>query len=129
MLLANQQRLARIGGLEHDVAVAAKDAARQGANLVVVLDEQNRLGAPTRFRHRAFPGSNLGLPFHPREVDLERRPFARLAVDPDVTAALLDDAEDGGKAETGSLASLLGREEGLEDPIEHLLVDPRSSVG
>ena len=49
-----------------------------------------------------------------RQVDLERRAAARLAVDPDAAAALLDDAEHGREPEAGALAGLLGGEERLE---------------
>src|SRR5579871_4402572 len=48
------------------------------------------------------------------QVDLKRRPAAYFAVDPDVSAALLDDAVHRGEAEAGALRAL-GGEEGLED--------------
>src|SRR5690606_36164226 len=48
------------------------------------------------------------------------RPVSQLAVDPDAPATLLDDAVDGGQAESGSLSLILGREEGLEDAASSL---------
>jgi hypothetical protein len=63
----------------------------------------------------ASAGGALRGAAHPREVDLERRPMAGLAVDPDVTAALLHDAEDRREPEARALAELLRGEEGLED--------------
>ena len=47
-------------------------------------------------------------------------PRARLAVGEDVAAGLLDDAVDGGEAEPGAAADLLGGEERLEDLLHHL---------
>ena len=41
--------------------------------------------------------------------------MAGLAFDEDIAAGLYDDAVDGRQAEAGSLADLLGREEGFED--------------
>ena len=57
---------------------------------------------------RPFPGRDAG------KVDLERRAVPGLAVDPDVPAALLDDAVHGRQPEPGALAGRLGREERLE---------------
>ena len=50
-----------------------------------------------------------------RQVDAEGRALADLAVGEDVAARLLDDAVDGGQAEAGALADILGGEERLED--------------
>src|SRR3972149_585884 len=71
-------------------------------------------------RRRAGPG-----PTGPRQVDLEGRAVAGLAVDPDVALALLHDAVDGREAEAGALRLALRREEGLEDARLRLGVHPR----
>src|SRR2546430_17399540 len=55
----------------------------------------------------------LGDAGHAGEVDLDGRPVPRLAVDPDVAAALLDDPVHRGEAEAGALPDFLGREERL----------------
>ena len=52
-----------------------------------------------------------------------------LAVDVDEPTRLLDDAVYGGQAHAGSMASLLGREEGLEDAHPRLLVHADAGVG
>ena len=55
-----------------------------------------------------------------RQVDLDGRAVAFLAVDLDVAAGLLDEAVHHAEAEAGALADLLGGEEGLEHPFEQL---------
>src|SRR5207244_7670998 len=59
---------------------------------------------------RRFGGSR-----HPREVDLHRRAAPRLAVDPDVAAALLDDSVNGREPEPRAFPYFLGGEERLEE--------------
>src|SRR3546814_13019591 len=50
------------------------------------------------------------------------------AVDEDVAAGLLHDAIDGGEAEAGAGADLLGREEGLEDAVDDIRRDAGAGV-
>ena len=64
----------------------------------------------------------------PREIDRDGRASTDLAVDPDVAAALLDDAVDGRHPEPGSLVHRLRREERLEDAPSRLFVHPASGV-
>ena len=104
-------------------------SASNGAHLIVILDEQNRLGATQGRRWRRSTRATIDHRIHARKVDLERRPFAGLAVDPHATAALLDDAEDRRESQAGTLASLLRREEGLEDAGQRRLVDADAGVG
>src|SRR5256885_1284078 len=63
------------------------------------------------------------------KVHLERRAFARFAVQPDVATALLDDAIDGRETEPGAAADRLGRKERLEDPRLRVLIHPSAGVG
>jgi hypothetical protein len=53
--------------------------------------------------------------FHSRKIDLESRALPYLAIDPDVSFALLDDAIDCRKSQARPFAVLLGGEERLED--------------
>src|SRR6202011_3393980 len=96
------------------VAEAAQHRAEDGADLIVVLDEEYRLGAALRGRatRRAV---RLRGAIAAGQEDLERRALAEPAVDADRSAAVFDDAEHGGEAEARSLPDLLRREEGLED--------------
>src|SRR5205085_11485639 len=64
-----------------------------------------------------------------QEVDREHGALAGRTVDEDEAAGLLDDAVDGGEAEPGAGADLLGREERLEDAHEILLRDAESGIG
>src|SRR5438445_10346898 len=66
--------------------------------------------------------------FDPGQIDLEHRAPPGLAVDHDVSAALLDDPVDGGEPQPRPFARLLGREEGLEDARLRLAVDAVAGV-
>ena len=57
-----------------------------------------------------------------RQVDLEGRSLARLAVDIDETVVLLDHAVDRGQAQSGAFAHFLGGEERFEEMSLGLLV-------
>src|SRR5216683_7469337 len=89
--------------------------ARQRPYFVVVLDQEDRLGAPGE-RGRRRRRRLVNRLVDPREIDLERRSVSGLAIDPDAAAALLDDPEDGRQAQPGPLARVLRGEERLEDP-------------
>ena len=64
-----------------------------------------------------------------RHVDTKRRADARRRVHLDASAARLDEVPHGGQAETGAAADLLGREERLEDPLEHVARHAHAAVG
>ena len=102
--------------LEDDVAVAPQHLARERADGVLVLDEQHRLPSVRLVRAALIGGGRLreSRCSVVREVDLERRAVSRLAVDPDVAAALFHHAVNSGETEAGALALFLGREERLE---------------
>src|SRR5689334_22928717 len=67
--------------------------------------------------------------FGDREIDLEGGPLPGLAVEPDRSRALADDAEHGGKSEPGSLSRFLGREERLEDARLRRRIHAAAGVG
>ena len=52
------------------------------------------------------------------QPDEKTRPFADFALDPDVTAVPLHDAEGNGQPQAGPLADHFGREEGFEELVE-----------
>jgi hypothetical protein len=89
------------------------------AQVRLVLHEQDGLGSP---RHLAVGrrAHFLDGGVHPGQIDPERRALSFRAFQVDVALALGDDAVHGRQTETGSLADLLGREEGLEDAGPHL---------
>ena len=101
------------------MAAKLEDALDEPPQGLFVLDEEDCPGTIIGILER-WNGSGRHLrrssgPGDAREVDLERRPAARLAVDSDVAARLVDDAVHRREAETGALPLLLGREERLED--------------
>ena len=60
----------------------------------------------------------VGARLHPRQVQDEHRPLADRALDADLAAGLLREAEDLAQSEARSLADVLGREERLEDVLD-----------
>src|SRR5688500_2731840 len=62
-------------------------------------------------------------------MDQEGRSPARLALDRNVSAALLDDPVDDRQAEAGALTLFLGGEERLEQPRARGLIDTSAGVG
>ena len=91
--------LGAFGG-EHGVAVAAQDAGSQHAHGLLVLGDQDRLGARRRDELERRLGLGGPSASEAGQVDLEAR-ACRFAVDPDVAAALLDDPVDGRESEAG----------------------------
>ena len=64
----------------------------------------------------------------PREIDLDGRPFAQLAVDPDMAAGLPDKAINLAQAQARSLSDLLRCEERLEYSADCRLVHTAPGV-
>src|SRR6184192_1910266 len=98
--------------VEHRVAEDGEEPVGEDAHGRFVLDEQDGLSA-LRARDRERGTGGLELLDDARQVELERRASLRLALGPDVPAALLDDPVDGGEAQPGT--GLLRREERLEE--------------
>ena len=97
----------------------------QHAHAVVVFDQQHR------FRSAAaagFGGGRLSEVGGARQVDVERRAAAHLALHFDGAAALLHDAVHRGQAEARALAVLLGREERFEDARRRLRVHAGAGI-
>src|ERR687892_1742453 len=109
----DRERLATGPGGQDGVAPAAQVPTDQVAHDLLVLDDQHGLGSPARGWQRRS-GGGVDRLLDPGKVDLEGRPLARLAVDPDEAAALLDDPVHGGEPESGPLSDLLRGEERLE---------------
>src|SRR5512134_3052973 len=63
-----------------------------------------------------------------RQGHRKERPCAKPALHPDLTTMPLDDVIGEGKAEADSLADLLGGEEGVPDPVDHLGGDAGAGV-
>src|SRR5207237_2867000 len=96
------------------VPVAHEDAAHESAERILVLHDEDGLAATT------LGGGLHATRLHVLLVgggqeDAKGRSAAGLRIDVDRAARALDDAVDGGEAEPGALAGLLGGEEGLEE--------------
>ena len=115
---ADLHRGRAIGGFDHGVALVLQELSGQAAKIGFVLHHQNRFArgfhGGCSLRSRLLDHGGCFVDRHVRHVNLERRALARLAVHPDVSAALLDDAVHRREPESRPLRSF-GREEGLED--------------
>src|SRR5205814_3163959 len=91
--LADQEGFAAVPRLEHRIAVQSEHFADRFAYHVLVLDDEDRLGATWNLR---APLRLLGRlrRFDLRQVDLEGRSLLCLARDFDVSTALLHDTVD-----------------------------------
>src|SRR6516225_10606859 len=99
------------------------------SNVRIVVDHQNAAAGmrPGADRHGVV-GGPCRAALRPRQIDLNGRPFAYLAPNPDCPVGLTDDAEDRGEAQPGTLTDLLRGEEGLKGVLDHLRAHARSSV-
>jgi hypothetical protein len=93
-LFRYHQRLVQVARLQHRVAAEFQDFFRLGAERLGILDQQNRFHAGPLLGREGLPLRRLDVLVNRRQVDLERRTTARLAIDPDESMALLDDAVD-----------------------------------
>jgi len=89
---------------------------------VFIFNQQNRLRAADTYCVwdrclRRFQGLRAD-----GQVHTERAAFAKFAVNIDEAVVLLDDAVDGGQAESGSLADFLFRIEGFKNMRQGLLI-------
>src|SRR5579863_2151998 len=109
------QRMFWILSDDHFVAVGSQNGVGQVANRFFVFHQQNCLGAFLRFGFQAHRGRNFDRRFHTRQIDFEGRAKPRLAVHPDVAAALFDDAIAGCQSETGAPRTTFGGKERFEN--------------
>src|SRR5262245_25258453 len=112
----------RIGRPQDTVVEIAQGLDQIGANILVVLDDENGLAWQPFDDFAALRVLLVG--YGPgrqsRQIDLHRRPLARLAVDLDVPLRLFDEPVDLTETEPGALAGRLGGEERLKRTHEHL---------
>src|SRR6185369_7681823 len=87
--------------LQDVVALLFERLAQDGPDELFVLHDENRFAAPRRKRGRVIDDLlDRGDRFaHAGKEDLERRSLADFAVEPDLSAGLLDDAAHDGQAE------------------------------
>ncbi len=115
------------GGFDHPIAVFLENLASDDPQGTFVLDQQDRL-PPSRGHRRFLDLRRHGWFVDTRQIDLERGASPHFAVHPDMATGLLHDAVHHRQAQAGALPLLLGREEGLEDLGQDLLLDPAAGV-
>src|SRR5438477_6010210 len=97
-----------VRGFEHVIALILQCETRQAAELGFVLHNQNSFVSLPGFRrcnHRLSRERCYGR-VDARQINLECRSLARLAVDPNGAFTLLNDSIDGREAEAGALGRL-----------------------
>src|SRR5207237_10366650 len=108
---------------EHPVAQCL-DLSRHGTpQRGVVLDRQYRFAAARRKRRRQVLLADPRARACARQIEAQGRADAGLAIEVDVTARLLDEAEHHAEPEPGPLAALLRRIERVENAPEDVRRD------
>src|SRR5260370_29550654 len=114
---------------QNRIALSGENRACKLANGWVILDKEDG------FRSPAMDGL-LGLDrrcgdgfLDAREINFEGGALARLTVNPNVTAALLDDAVDSGESQAGAAAASLSGVERLENVRLRIGVHADAGVG
>src|SRR3954466_3585726 len=99
----------------------------EGAYPVFVFHQQHGFSAATS-RLQGVSRSEVSRCIHSRQIYLKSRADSKLAVNPNVAAALLDDAVHGGESQPSALTNFFGSEERLEDARFHLLRHSQSGI-
>src|SRR5205809_4165976 len=90
--LADLEGIRPVASLENRVAGGLEAFADQLSQTCLVLDEHDRFGASRQFGDGgSWQRCHNFRSIDPRQIDLEGRALARLAVDKDVPPTLLDD--------------------------------------
>src|SRR5437879_3813701 len=128
MLRGDAQGLAGPARRQHGVAETLEQLPGQFPDRILVLHEEHGLGPATRRRDRPRLRYDVGVLLYLREVNLEGRAVASLAVDPDISAMLRDDAVGGRQPQPAALAHVLGREERFEQAEPGLFVHAAAGI-
>ena len=113
-LLFQAQGFDAIGRRQNRVTQPSQQRRRHLPQGGIVLHQQNGFRPARQIRRVQTLDGNLRRRFHLRQINLEGRAPARLAINADVAAALFDDAVTGGQSQTRSLADVLGGKKRLE---------------
>src|SRR5690606_22359208 len=116
--------------IHHPVAHPIEYAANQHAYGKLVLHEENGFTPLQRGigAGRPLRRALLHLRLDTGKIDAEGGAHAQLALDPDISTALLDDAVDRAQSQAGSLPLLLGGKEGFEHTVLKLPAHPDAIV-
>ena len=108
------QGIARGCGLEHVIPAAGEHGSRQGAHLRFVFHQENGLGRRNDLSFLGGGTQRFGVAAHNGQINFEGRSVAGLAVDQNLSAALLDDSVHDGKSQARTFSLLLGGEKRFE---------------
>src|SRR5579864_911092 len=128
VLLRDGNRLVGRLCFQNFISAGSKQIARQAAQRLFVLDQQNGLRSSPGWRGLGSRLLRASWFVDYRQIDLEGGALARLAIHPDVPSALPHDAVNHGEAQAGAVADLFGGEEGLENARLSLRVDTDAGV-
>src|ERR1700719_3648429 len=102
-------------GLEDAIAAGLESLANELADGIFVLDEENGFGSAGGGGRNWSGTVSFGGLVDAREINGEDCDASEFALDEDVSAALFDDAVDGGESEAGAFAFFFGGEKRFED--------------
>ena len=115
-------RLGAAGAGDRLVIELLERADGRGADPRIVLDQQDPgagdVDVGSRARWAAGWSRTRRGGLGARQIERDGRALADLALDPDLAARLVGEAEDLAEAEAGALADRLGGEEGLERALD-----------
>src|SRR5882757_6228855 len=114
---------------DHLVAAGFQKFAGNFTNVLLVLGQKHGFRSGGNFRRRLWRADMHFRLVYTRKINFERRAFAEFAVDPNETAALLDDAVYGGQSKTRAFSFFLGSKERLEDVRLGFFVHAGAGVG
>src|SRR5262245_13172017 len=104
----NLHRLLAVRCRQHGVAASRKRRTSEFQYICAVFNKKDGFSAAGR-RSGAGGGAVGGRSLAARQINLETRAVANLAINLDMPAALLDDAVNRRQAKPGALADFLGR--------------------
>ena len=113
----------------HLVALTGQDGADEVADGFFVFDQQDHFAAALIGKGRVLWCVDFDQFVDPRQINFEGAAFAWLAVDPDVSAALLDDSVHGGKAESCAATAFFRGVKGLENMGDGCFVHAHTGIG
>src|SRR5882724_6469283 len=115
MIVDNFQSFRGVARFQGDVAKTLDLGDHISAHQRIVLDDQHNLMPTLDARGSLRLRGGLIQSGGAWQIDLDRRSVTFLAVNLDMPARLLDEAEHHAETEAGALADFLCREEGVED--------------
>src|ERR1043165_537128 len=128
VLTAQAQGFFATTGVEHVVAGLLQYLARESTNDVLVFHQQDSFRSSWRGSLHTWTFYRFLVAFEVRQINLDGGATVRLAVDPDVAAALLHDSVNSRQTKTSTAAFDFRRKKRFEDSGFRLYTHPATSV-